>query len=264
MTVVMGILNVTPDSFSDGGLFADVEQAVARGIQMHAEGADFVDVGGESTRPGAERISAEEEQRRVLPVIRELVASGIAVSIDTMNAQTALAAADAGVAVINDVSGGLVDREMYRAVADTGLTYIAMHWRGVGSDQRADYADVVTDVRAELTVRLSEMAESGIDPGRVVLDPGLGFAKNAEHNWQLLGRLDELASLGHPLLIGASRKRFLVQFAPEGAPASARDAASVVVAALAARSGVWGVRVHDVEETRVALRVADAWTNGAR
>lgn len=258
---LLGILNVTPDSFSDGGLYAEQSAAVERGIAMRDEGATLVDVGGESTRPGAERIDPEEEQRRVIPVVRELVAAGVSVSVDTMNAETALAAAGAGASVINDVSGGLADPGMYRAVAETGLTYIAMHWRGHSTDMDAlaTYDDVVIDVREELKARLSEMIVSGVDLRRVILDPGLGFAKRPEHNWQLLGRLDELASLGHPLLVGASRKRFL---SPWGAEPAQRDEATAIVSALAANAGVWGVRVHDVVSTRAALEITEAWQNG--
>ena len=263
MTVrVFAILNVTPDSFSDGGELPDAAAAVARGIRLRDQGADIVDVGGESTRPGAERVDPAEEQERVIPVIRGLVAAGVPVSIDTMSSSTALAAARAGAVVINDVSGGLADPEMYRAVAKSRLLYIAMHWRGHATemDDLATYDDVVTDVRTELKARLAEMFVWGIEPGQVVLDPGLGFAKRAEHNWQLLGRLDELASLGHPLLIGASRKRFLADVLPEGATTADRDLPTAVVTALAARAGAWAVRVHDVPSTRVALGVADAWS----
>ncbi len=264
MPVIFGILNVTPDSFSDGGEYSSFDDAIARGLELSAQGAAFVDVGGESTRPGAERITADEELRRVIPVIRELVASGAEVSVDTMNASTALAAAKAGASVINDVSGGLADAGMYRVVADTGLTYVAMHWGTQGADRHepADYGDVVIDVRTELRSRLAEMVVSGIDPTKVVLDPGLGFAKTAEHNWQLLARLDELSSLGHRLLVGASRKRFLAPFSPDAAPAADRDAATAVVSALAAQAGAWAVRVHDVAATRVALSVWAAWQQG--
>jgi dihydropteroate synthase len=262
--LVMGILNVTPDSFSDGGQFAGLEQAVARGLELRAQGADVVDVGGESTRPGAVRVPAEEELDRVIPVISELVAAGVTVSVDTMNAATALAAADAGASIINDVSGGLADPAMYTAVVDTGLTYIAMHWRGFSTEMQrlASYGDVVADVRNELKARLAEMTVTGVDPQKVVLDPGLGFAKTAEHNWKLLAHLDELASLGHPLLIGASRKSFLAQFAADGAPPPARDEASAIVAALALHAGAWGVRVHDVPATVVAMNVVSAWQSG--
>jgi dihydropteroate synthase len=261
---IMGILNVTPDSFSDGGRFASVDDAIARGVQLKTQGADLVDVGGESTRPGAPRIPAAEEQARVMPVIRELVAAGVAVSVDTMNAETAFAAAEAGASVINDVSGGLADPEMYRTVAETGLLYVAMHWRGHSANMRelATYGDVVADVRNELKARLAEMIVWGIPPERVIIDPGLGFAKNDDHNWKLLGHLRELSTLGHPILIGASRKRFLAPYAPEGAPADARDSATATLSALAAQAGVWAVRVHDVPSTREALAVWAAWEKG--
>jgi dihydropteroate synthase len=259
---VFAILNVTPDSFSDGGQFPDAEAAVARGVELRDQGADIVDVGGESTRPGAARVDPSEEQARVIPVIRGLVAAGVPVSVDTMNSSTALAAAEAGASVINDVSGGLADPEMYRTVAQTKLLYIAMHWRGHSTtmDDLATYDDVVVDVRNELKARLAEMLVWGIAPDQVVLDPGLGFAKRAEHNWELLARLDELATLGHPLLIGASRKRFLGDLLPEGATAQDRDLPTAVVSALAAKAGAWAVRVHDVPSTRIALGVADAWS----
>jgi dihydropteroate synthase len=263
---VMGVLNVTPDSFSDGGRFASVDAAVTHGVELRDQGADLVDVGGESTRPGAQRVPAGDEQARVMPVVRELVAAGVAVSIDTMNAETALAAAEAGASVINDVSGGLADPEMYRVVAETGLHYVAMHWRGQSREmnQLASYDDVVADVREELKARLAEMIVWGIAPEKVILDPGLGFAKTAEHNWSLLGHLEELATLGHPLLIGASRKKFLAPFAAEGAPPAERDDATAVVSALAAQAGAWAVRVHDVPSTRTALAVWAAWENGRR
>jgi dihydropteroate synthase len=271
---VMGILNATPDSFSDGGQYLGFESAVARGLELWSQGADIVDVGGESTRPGAARVPVAEEASRVIPVIRELAGAGVTVSVDTMNSETALQAAEAGATIINDVSGGLADPAMYGVVADTGLTYIAMHWRGVAADgmpwthgndpkQLASYGDVVTDVRTELQERLAALAGAGVDPDKVVLDPGLGFAKSAEHNWQLLARLTEIESLGHPVLIGASRKRFLAPFAPDGAPAADRDLASAVVAALAANGGVWGVRVHDVAATRAALGIVTHWQQGS-
>jgi dihydropteroate synthase len=261
VTQIMGILNVTPDSFSDGGRFTDLDDAVAWGVRLRDEGASLVDVGGESTRPGADRVSPEQEQSRVIPVIRELVGAGVAVSVDTMNADTAYAAAKAGASVINDVSGGLADAGMYRVVAETGLYYVAMHWRGFSDsmDDLAQYDDVVTDVRNELKARVAEMTVVGIDLDKVILDPGLGFAKTAEHNWQLLGRFDELATLGFPLLVGASRKKFLKAF---GEQPDERDEATAIVSALAAQAGAWGVRVHDVESTRRALEVQAAWQNG--
>ncbi|MBX3100578.1 MAG: dihydropteroate synthase [Salinibacterium sp.] len=261
---VFAILNVTPDSFSDGGQFSSVDEAVARGIELRQQGADIVDVGGESTRPGAERVDPAEEQERVIPVITGLVAAGVPVSVDTMNASTAFAAAEAGASVINDVSGGLADPEMYRVVAQTQRLYIAMHWRGhsTSMDDLATYDDVVIDVRNELKSRLAEMFVWGVEREQVVLDPGLGFAKNAAHNWQLLGRLDELQSLGHPLLIGASRKRFLADVLPDDATTADRDLPTAVVSAFAAQAGAWGLRVHDVPSTRAALGVVDAWKNG--
>ena len=258
MTHILGILNVTPDSFSDGGQFDKVDAAIARGPQLRDAGADLVDVGGESTRPGAQRIPAEQEQERVLPVIRGLVAEGFEVSVDTMNSSTALAAAEAGASVINDVSGGLADPDMYRVIAETKLTYIAMHSRGPSAETAA-YEDVVAEVRADLKARLAEMVVVGVDLNRVILDPGLGFAKDAEHNWQLLAHLDDLATLGHPILVGASRKRFL---SPWGEEPADRDEASAIISVLAAQAGVWGVRVHDVATTRRALDVHEAWQAG--
>lgn len=263
---VIAILNVTPDSFSDGGKVRTTAEAVDRGIELHEQGADIVDVGGESTRPGAERVPEVEERKRVIPVVKKLAAAGVIVSVDTMNSNTALAAADAGASFINDVSGGLSDPAMYAVIARTGLLYIAMHWRGPSADMHrlAQYRDVVTDVRAELKGRLAEMIVSGIDLERVILDPGLGFAKEAHHNWQLLAGLARLGSLGRPLLIGASRKRFLAEFSPVDAPPTDRDAATAMVTVMAARSGVWGVRVHDVPSTRVALNVVTAWKNAGQ
>jgi dihydropteroate synthase len=261
---IMGILNVTPDSFSDGGLYDSTETAIEHGVLMHEHGADVIDVGGESTRPGAERVTTEDEQERVLPVIRGLVERGIPVSIDTMRASTALAAAEAGVAMINDVSGGLADPEMYRAVANTRLHYIVMHWRGhLGEETSSSYESVVTDVRNELKQRIAELIVWGVKPNRIIVDPGLGFSKTADHNWEILGRLPELTSLGYPVLIGASRKKFLAPLIADGAPASERDPATAVISALAAQSGAWGVRVHDVASTKAALDVWTAWNQGA-
>ena len=263
---VMGILNVTPDSFSDGGQFERVDRAIARGIELRDQGADVVDVGGESTRPGAERVPAAQEQARVIPVIEALAAEGVTVSIDTMNAETALAAAKAGASIINDVSGGLADTEMYRTVAATDLIYIAMHWRGHSTEMAnlAHYDDVVSDVRTELKDRLAEMMVWGVNPDRVVLDPGLGFAKSARHNWALLARFHELSSLGYPLLIGASRKRFLGKLLPADAPTTDRDLATAVISNIAAEAGAWGVRVHDVPSTQVALSVYTAMQKGKK
>lgn len=261
---IMGILNVTPDSFSDGGRWADAAAAIAHAVTMRDEGADLVDVGGESTRPGAGRVPGDEERARVLPVVRELKQRGIPVSVDTMNAATALAAVDAGAGTINDVSGGLADPDMSRVVAETGVRYIAMHWRAHSStmQQFASYDDVVAEVRNELAARVEQLLSAGVSPEKIVIDPGLGFAKNAEHNWALLAGLPHLGELGYPVLVGASRKKFLAGLVPEGAPTESRDLPSAVVSALAAGSGAWGVRVHDVAMTRTALDVWSAWAPG--
>jgi dihydropteroate synthase len=258
---VVGVLNVTPDSFSDGGRWDSRDAAIFRGLELHRHGADIVDVGGESTRPGADRVSVEAEQQRVLPVIEALVADGVVVSIDTLNAGTAAAAVTAGAAYINDVSGGLADPAMASVAAGSGATFIASHWRGHSAtmEQSAVYTDVVGDVRRELQRRVDALLQAGLGADRLILDPGLGFAKRAEHNWRLLGSLDDLQALGFPVLVGASRKRFLGELLPEGVPVDDRDLPTAVVSALAARAGVWGVRVHDVPSTRVALRVVAAW-----
>src|SRR5690554_2850158 len=217
--LIMGVLNVTPDSFSDGGEFAQVEGAIDHAVRMVSAGAEVVDVGGETTRPGAERIPSEIEQKRVLPVVRELAGRGIRVSVDTMNSETARAAAEAGAAIINDVSGGLADPNMRRVAADTGLDFIAMHWRGHSTvmDDLARYDDVVAEVRAELEQRVAELIVVGVAPERIIVDPGLGFAKTADQSWLLLAHLRALQSLGCPVLVGASRKRMLAPLLPEEA-----------------------------------------------
>ncbi|WP_346621474.1 dihydropteroate synthase [Blastococcus montanus] len=249
--VVMGVLNVTPDSFSDGGCFADPATAIAHGLAMHAAGADYIDVGGESTRPGADRVDATEECRRVLPVIRELASAGVRTSVDTTRAEVAEAALDAGAVLVNDVSGGLADEGMAKLVADTGAPWVLMHWRGHSREMyaAARYGDVVTEVCAELTARVEDVVAAGVRPEQLVLDPGLGFAKRAEHNWALLAGLDRLVGLGLPVLVGASRKTFLGKLlaGPDGAarPAEQRDAATLATTVLAAEAGAWGVRVHD-------------------
>ena len=265
-TLVMGVLNITADSFSDGGRFLDAGRAVQHGRDLYDDGADIVDIGGESTRPGAHRLSVEEEQARVLPAVRTLVADGIPVSIDTMNADTARRAVDAGAAIVNDVSGGLADPSMLRTVSEDTVPFVCMHWRGSSErmSELATYDDVVVEVRRELQGRLRACVDAGIDPARVVLDPGIGFAKNADHNWALLRRLGELASLGRPLLIGASRKRFLGSLlrdmvTHEPRSVEERDVATSAVTALAAASGVWAVRVHDVRANRDAVEIERAW-----
>jgi len=257
---VMGVLNITPDSFSDGGEFVSLDDAIDRGVALTRAGAQLIDVGGESTRPGAERVPVRQEQQRVLPVIRGLVERGIAVSVDTMNAATAAAAAEAGAVIINDVSGGLADEGMRRVAAETGLYFLAMHWRGPSATMaaRAQYGDVVHDVREELKSRVAELIVSGVRPDRIILDPGIGFAKTAEQNWRLLAHLRAIESIGYPVLIGVSRKRFLGALLPEGASPKQRDPATATISALAAQAGVWGVRVHDVAGTRAALDVWEA------
>lgn len=271
-SLVMGVVNVTPDSFSDGGLWLEPDAAVGHGLELAAQGADLVDVGGESTRPGAQRPEVAEELRRVVPVVRELSAAGVVVSIDTMRAEVAEAALAAGAALVNDVSGGQADPDLPRLVADAGVPYVVMHWRGHSTEmeQHATYDDVVAEVCKELSARLETVVAQGVPAERVVLDPGLGFAKDAAHNWALLRGLDQLVGLGRPLLVGTSRKRFLGSLlaGPDGTPAppEARDAATHATSALAAAAGVWCVRVHDVPGTLDAVRVADAWVQagGAR
>lgn len=256
----MGILNVTPDSFSDGARYLAVDAAVEHGLALTAAGADLVDVGGESTRPGAPRVPVAEELRRVLPVVRGLVASGVRVSVDTTRARVAEAAVAVGASVVNDVSGGLADPRMASAVADLGVTYVAMHWRGPSAvmARHASYGDVVREVRAELAVRLDALVAAGVDPERVVLDPGLGFAKDAAQSWALLRGLDRILDLGRPVLVGASRKSFLVHAVPDVGPPADRDRLTATVTALVAARGASYVRVHDVPSSRDALAVA-AW-----
>jgi dihydropteroate synthase len=262
-TRIMGILNVTPDSFSDGGRYNSVEDAVAHAELMIEQGASIVDVGGESTRPGATPVDAKTERRRVLPVVKELVSRGIPVSIDTKRARVAAAAVAAGAELINDVSGGLADPDMARVVAETGSLYVVMHWREGGADADPVYRNVVTDVRRELKNRIAQLIVEGVKPEQLIIDPGLGFAKTAEQNWQLLGHLEQLGSLGHGVLVGASRKRFLGGLLPDGASTDDRDTPTAVISALAARSGAWAVRVHDVAATRLALDVWEHWRTGA-
>jgi dihydropteroate synthase len=258
----MGVLNVTPDSFSDGGSWSERAVAVDHGLELLAQGADIVDVGGESTRPGATPVDPAEERERVVPVIRALADAGATVSVDTRNADTARAAVDAGARLVNDVSGGTHDRGMARAVAETGVRYVAMHWGG-GAEATPRYADVVAEVRDALRERIADLIAAGVDPGRIVVDPGLGFGKAADDNWRLLGHLPELAALGHDVLVGASRKRFVGALLPDGSTMGDRDLPTAIVSALAARAGAWAVRVHDVPSTRLALQVQDSWQEGA-
>jgi dihydropteroate synthase len=262
--VVIGVLNVTPDSFSDGGRFTSLDEAVAHGCRLADDGADLVDVGGESTRPGADRVDATEEDRRVIPVIEALVANGVRVSIDTYRAVVAERALAAGASVVNDVSGGLGDPDMAAVVRAAGCPWILMHWRGHSRRMQglAHYADVVDDVRRELAERVEAANQAGISADRIVIDPGLGFAKTAEHNWALLAHLDVLVGLGLPVLIGASRKSFLgrVLADPAGTPrpVDQREAATVALTAYAATQGAWGVRVHDVRANVDAARTIAA------
>ena len=265
--LVMGVVNVTPDSFSDGGRHDTVETAVAHGLQLLADGADILDIGGESTRPGATRPLVEDELARVVPVISELAAAGALVSVDTMRAEVAAAAAAAGAGIVNDVSGGLADPDVLRVVADTGVTYVAMHWRA-HSDRMTDFATydgpggVVAAVRDELGERVEAILAAGVAADRVVLDPGLGFAKGAAHNWELIRHLDEVQALGQPLLVGASRKSFLGSLlaSPQGVdrPVDEREHATTALSVVLARMGVWGLRVHDVRSCTDALRVLEA------
>lgn len=260
----MGVLNVTPDSFSDGGRYLHLDDALSHGIEMWTDGADLVDVGGESTRPGAGRVAADVEIARVLPVIKGLSAAGVAVSVDTTRARVAEAALSAGAVVVNDVSGGLADPDMARVVAEAGVPWILMHWRGYSRDMDslATYDDVVADVRAELSARVDAALSAGVSPDALVLDPGLGFAKKAHHNWSLLKRLDVLLSLGFPVLVGASRKRFLGTLLADkegvSRPPDGREEATAAISALAAAAGAWGVRVHDVRRSLDAVKVAEA------
>jgi dihydropteroate synthase len=261
---VLGILNVTPDSFSDGGRYSSLGDAVEHGRRMAAEGADLVDVGGESTRPGAVRVDAAEECRRVLPVVRALVDAGVAVSIDTTRASVAEAALSAGALLVNDVSGGLADPAMAKVVAAAGAPWVLMHWRGHSRDMRqlSTYEDVVTDVVRELTERVAEAVAAGVPVESLVIDPGLGFAKTAAHNWALLAHLDQLISIGPPVLVGASRKSFLGTLLADAGgnvrPVDQRGDATVATTVIAASAGVWGVRVHDVRRNVDAVRTVAA------
>jgi dihydropteroate synthase len=271
-TLVMGVVNVTPDSFSDGGRWFGADAAIEHGLDLVTQGADIVDVGGESTRPGAQRVSEEEELRRIGPVVTGLVRAGVPVSIDTTRASVAEFALDAGAQLVNDVSGGLADPQLPRLVAAADVSYVVVHWRGPSQDMyaRAVYADVVSEVRDELTRRIESVVAAGVDPGRIVVDPGLGFGKRQEHNWPLLASLADIARLGgrtFPVLVGASRKGFLggLLAGPDGTPRpfDGRDEATVAISALAAAAGAWCVRVHQVPGNADAVRVVAAWQAAA-
>ena len=241
--LVMGILNVTPDSFSDGGEFESFEAAVAHGLAMLAEGADIIDIGGESTRPGAMRITEEEELSRVIPVVQELIKHGAVISIDTMRSGVARKAVEAGATYINDVSGGLADAQMHQVAAELGTKYVLMHWRGhsVDMNSKAIYADVIEEVKSELMEQVGKALAAGIAKEKIILDPGIGFAKESEHNWELIHRITEIVDLGYPVLVGASRKRFLGGDSP-----LEREAATLKITEDLLDTGIWGVRVHSV------------------
>jgi dihydropteroate synthase len=260
---VLGVLNVTPDSFSDGGRYLDFDQAVTHALEMFAEGADLIDVGGESTRPGARRVDADEEIRRILPIIRELSRHGVPLSVDTYRASVAAAALEAGASVVNDVSGGLGDPDMPAVVRDADCPWILMHWRGHSAtmQQLAHYDDVVHDVRAELLARVDAAVAAGVDATRLVIDPGLGFAKTAEHNWALLAALPSFVEVGLPVLVASSRKSFLGKLLADAEgkprPVEDREDATIALTAFCAMQGVWGVRVHSVRPSvDAALAIA--------
>jgi len=260
----MGIVNVTPDSFSDGGRWLNANAAIEHGFRLIADGADILDVGGESTRPGAARVDAEEEMHRVIPVVRALAEGGARVSIDTMRATTAEAAVAAGAAIINDVSAGQADARMARIAAETGVPFVAMHWRAHADSMHnhTAYHDVAHEVRDELAVRVEALVQAGVARKRIILDPGLGFAKRIEQNWEILNRLNVIVQFGLPLLVGASRKSFLGVLLPPDASLNERDALTATVSVLASQAGAWGVRVHNVQATVRALDVWAAWQSG--
>lgn len=248
--LVMGILNVTPDSFADGGLHFDTDLAISHGREMIEDGVDIIDIGGESTRPGADRVSAEEEQARVIPVIRGLAKENVVISIDTMRASTAKLGVEAGATIVNDVSGGAADPEMFPTIAQLGCKYTLMHWRGHSKNMnsKAIYSDVVAEVIDEMTLQLDKALAAGIKRENIILDPGIGFAKDAEHNWEILNRIDEFIALGYPVLIGHSRKRFLGGDAPDD-----REEATVRVTQSLVGKGIWGVRVHGVKANKEVI-----------
>ena len=242
--LVMGILNVTPDSFADGGRYNDFESAIRRGNEMISEGVDIIDIGGESTKPGAERITLNEELNRVIPVVKELSQSGVRISIDTMRSEVARQAIEAGASIINDVSGGLADAEMLSTAASLELPYIAMHWRGHSKDMnsRAVYKDVVGEVIIEIEERITACLEAGIKKDNLIIDPGLGFAKDADHNWAIIDSISRFVDLGYPVLVGASRKRFLGGDNPD-----LREAATIALTQRLSTTGIWAIRVHSVK-----------------
>ena len=248
--LVMGILNVTPDSFADGGLHFDTDLAITHGREMIEDGVDIIDIGGESTRPGADRVSAEEEQARVIPVIQELAKENVVISIDTMRASTAKLGVEAGATIVNDVSGGAADPEMFSTIAQLGCKYTLMHWRGHSKDMnsKAIYSDVVAEVIEEISIQLDKALAAGIKRENIILDPGIGFAKDAEHNWEILNRIDEFIGLGYPVLIGHSRKRFLGGDTPDD-----REEATVQVTQSLVGKGIWAVRVHGVKANKEAI-----------
>jgi dihydropteroate synthase len=261
-TLVMGILNVTPDSFADGGKHFSISDALNRADEMIAEGVDIIDVGGESTKPGAERVSEAEELERVIPVLFELVKKDVAVSIDTTRANGAKQAIKLGVHYVNDVSGGLADPKMYQVIAENPeVQYIIMHWRAHSKNMQdlAEYKDVVKEVKEELEARIDSAIEAGVNPEQIIIDPGLGFSKLAEHNWELLKNLDRIALLGYPMLIGASRKRFLGELTGATNPDD-REAASIAITALVAKLNVWGVRTHSVKPHRDAIATVERFS----
>lgn len=259
-TVVMGILNVTPDSFADGGRHFSIEDALNRARQMITESVDIIDVGGESTKPGADRVSESEEEARVIPVITELAKLGTPISIDTTRASIAAKAIALGAAYVNDVSGGLADPKMYSVIANNpAVQYIIMHWRAHSKtmQEHATYKDVVREVKEELEERINSAIEAGVNPEQIIIDPGIGFSKLAEHNWELLRNIDRLALLGYPILIGASRKRFLGELTGSDNPDD-REAASIAITSMVAKQNVWGVRTHSVKPHRDAIATVNA------
>lgn len=266
---VMGVVNVTDDSFSDGGRYLNPDRAVEHGLALAAEGAAIIDVGGESTRPGAVRVEPQVETARVVPVVKQLAAQGITISIDTIHAGVARAALDSGARIVNDVSGGRADPAMAPLLAEAKVPWVLMHWRSVSAEyphRVPHYRDVVAEVRAELLASVDRAVAAGVDAAKLIIDPGLGFAKTAQHNWALLHALPQFVATGIPVLVGASRKRFLGALLADAdgtlRPPDGRETATAVISALAALHGVWGVRVHDVRATVDALKVVEAWKQG--